>query len=507
MFGTTSSCFGPDASAEDEIKARRGPPRRRRNPRGTPPPTQTTGRPRYHESGVRRELAMLRNDLAALKSRIERASSTSKARVRKQEEDEEVAMEEQPPVLQWKEDLGDWLGTRDEPVLETLESDMLSGVVAGVEDPSLFLLLSTRDTFGIEGSENMDYAQKIRHANMVSVTVTFTTAMLAFLTIILPMVMLANFYKRVAFFDFTIDSVDESRHMVRERHKAFLKITSAVLLAYLLGTSVAVLEEVKVFRFFLLCMEPPKTPKLFENGASQDANLFEKTLQLTKGVGGMIFAKDPLSKPILCVGMLSKIISLLTVFQLTFLIFRVEGSATGMILNSVALQFLLETDRTLVTALKSTRALRQFYATAVLQLRDQAEGIAAQPRLVTAFVEPFTMKFSDICRQSISNQYAERLAKKYPRMLSWLVPKDGGDDDAPCNASVQGLDGLSEDARAKAVNQFRRSCRSEVLHRVIARVIYVYGGVIIFLQVFANFVCSFGVCKPLIEAQGFDDEE
>mmetsp|Transcript_15639 Transcript_15639/g.23548 ORF Transcript_15639/g.23548 Transcript_15639/m.23548 type:complete len:706 (+) Transcript_15639:44-2161(+) len=525
-------------------------------------------------------------------------------------------------TLQWAEDYKRWLENEDdddefeEPSIEKIQQEWLDILIANVEQPSIYLLASTPETFGFNRSQDSalevtkrdvlqnkqekdeDKSKKkkrrgsrrkrkpgfcrrscnrihetLRVTRMHTFIMTTLLLILTYLTIIFPLVMLANFWKRnVNWTDVRVD-IDERRRSDRRVHRFYLKVTSAILLAYLFYTSLTILDEVKVFRFFLLGNLPNCDDRLEEElqpideeaPETNDTNpnsgtiamarrLGKKGVNLVKHFGTHILQRDSLLRPILIIGIISKIASLVCVIQLTYLIFRVSDfQIIELILNSVALQFLQQVDATLGTAIKNTPAMTRYFQKAVNELRAEAQHIVDSPYLVHDIVEPSTYSWSQLIRNTISNEYADRLVRKYPRILYWLpheataTKEISSNIDAPSSSNNQD-DGLpritqnsfpsagapptvekslnpkqqkdrpasiAESTDAASLIFFsesrifrRRICsRSEIVHRVIHNFVIVYGVSLILLQVFGNLFCSWrGICKRLSNQSDNDEE-
>lgn len=169
-------------------------------------------------------------------------------------------------LLQWRNDYREWLTTSDDASsisVEIHERDLLEVVVNSIEEPSLYLLASTPGTFNLRkmlmekdtgDNENAtgtcchcSGGRRLRAVSTHAAVMAALLSLLTFITIILPIAMLANLYKRnIDWSDFTVDGVSETSKLKRQRHKAYLKILSAALLFYLLYTSLNVLQDVKV---------------------------------------------------------------------------------------------------------------------------------------------------------------------------------------------------------------------------------------------------------------------
>lgn len=457
-------------------------------------------------------------------------------------------------VLKWKDDLTDLLGDVDDAAtsIDELEAAFKSSIVSGVDEPSLFALASTKGTLDQNATSHWQRG-KCYTPNSVTVAVFAISVTLTFLTIILPMCLLINFYNNTPIFDFNYP-IDIGRETKKTQHTIYLSFTSAFLLFYLLYTSLSVLDEIRVMRFFLLGVENEAPEHKQEQSVDHAAEgrllarnvtidghndvqtnspvdeeagieiseenkshadglqakgkqALKSSLELGKGIvhlgQNMVFAQSPLSREVLIIGVISKVFSLLAVFQCTFFVFRREPNGVGMILNSVALQFLFDADRTLVNALRSTPSLARWYARAVKKLRDEAQIIVSKPRFLSVMVTPSTYSLSELSRQSLNNRVAEYVAEKFPYMMSWLVLVNGDRQAEPEFLS----DVMDPVKRAQLVLLHRRCCRSEFLHRFIARFVYVYGGTLIALQVVGTSVCSYkNICGKINEAQGFDDD-
>lgn len=456
--------------------------------------------------------------------------------------------------LKWKDDLIDLLGDSDDSStsIEDLEAEFKSSIVSGIDEPSLFVLASTKGTLD-QNASNHWQSGKCYTPNSVTVAVFAISVTLTFLTIILPLCLLLNFYKNTPIFDFNYP-IDIGRESKKTLHTVYLSFTSAFLLFYLLYTSLSVLDEIRVMRFFLIGVEHEASEHKLEESIHQAVELrhqtrnakiddhndvqtgttideeagigkceekknqaglfhakgkqaFKAPLELGKGIvhlgQNMVFKQTTLSREILIVGVISKVFSLLAVFQCTFFVFRREPNGVGMILNSVALQFLFDADRTLVNALRSTPSLARWYARAVKKLRDEAENIVSKPRFLSVMVTPFSYSLPELVRQSLNNRIAEYVAGKFPYMMSWLVLVNGDRSAEP--GFLSGV--MAPEQREQLILLHRRCCRSEFLHRSIARFVYIYGGTLIALQVVGTSVCSYkNICGKINEAQGFDDD-
>lgn len=429
-------------------------------------------------------------------------------------------------VLEWRRDYREWLVEGDDGgvSLDVLERDWMNVVVDSVEEPSLYLLAATP---GILSTDHEDITGRIKKRGCFPRCCTYfglcrtdTTliaalvCLLTFLTIFLPLAMLANLYKRnLDWSDFTVGGVSEGNDFKRKRHRAYLKVLSAALLFYLLYTSLGVLEEVKVFRFFLLGALPAQVAKAHERASMAAAAMtpMEEGVELAhnekrkgqqaRGCGralkrrmqsqkdlwrDLIFLGDNLKRPLLILGMISKVTSLIAMFQLTYLTFRTGFTSTDMIFNSLALQFILDTDRGLTSALRSTLSMRRYVARAVTQLRAEAELIVETPGLVRRIATPATYSFAELVRRSLTSKYARELATKYPRFLSWLAFEESV---GKSSDSLIG-DAVEDPLQWQRDMEFRRCCRSEVGHRLLAKFIFVYGTTICILQIAGNLVCS-----------------
>lgn len=428
-------------------------------------------------------------------------------------------------ALRWRVDESElvWDDENLEVSVEELETELRSGVVLSVEEPSLFVLASTKGTLNFS-SEMLCGKYCCCAPDRTTLAVIAISVMLAFLTIVLPFCLLVNFFSNTPFFDF------EFPHGVKKEwkktlHTLYLSFTAAFLLFYLLYTSLAVLDEVRIMRFYLLGMTDqgadfaiPEENK--EEKAGEDQNDKQGILSSKKFLDGslamsshivkfgqhMILGESPLNREILQIGIVSKIFSLVAVFQLTFFVFRAEPNGVEMILNSVALQFLLDADRSLVSALKHTPILARWYGRAVRKLRKEADHIASKQNYCRAMVAPLTYSYPELIRQSLNNAVATKIARKLPYMMSWVVssPEEERDEET-VPVHLKGIDGAKN--RSDLETLHRRCCRSEWLHRSITRFIYVYGAVLIVLQIIGSTICNASeVCTFMNRAQGFDDD-
>ncbi|KAJ8613649.1 hypothetical protein CTAYLR_003133 [Chrysophaeum taylorii] len=416
--------------------------------------------------GLRSEVETLQSEVDTLRGQLllMRSSSSPKKKKKKTPQQQKLA---------WKEEV------EDDDL--DVEGYLLNAVVTGIDEPSFYLLCSTRTQ-----------ETQLRPQEGTFWIILAVGTLLTFITILLPLAMLANFYERIEFFDFRVPPVTPAARA--DSHKALLKFTSAFLLFFLLYTSLSVLDELLIFRFFLLLPKQDASSSSFQGHLVLDPkSLINDGLNFAKNL--IIATTDPLKRPVLLMGIASKSVSLVTVFQLTFIIFRTEFTPVAMILNSVALQFLLDADKTLVAAMRASPSLKAFYAKAVTSLREEAEKAVDLPRFVSMICEPRTLTSAELVRQSVPVEYAQNLAARFPLALSW-VARDGAAAPAKQEEEAEEEEnGLTEHERFTLIIQKRRCARSELFHRYFNRFIYVYGGTIVFLQIFGSVVCgSTSIC-------------
>mmetsp|Transcript_13574 Transcript_13574/g.44241 ORF Transcript_13574/g.44241 Transcript_13574/m.44241 type:complete len:611 (-) Transcript_13574:133-1965(-) len=493
--------------------------------------------------------------------------------------------QEEKHTLEWQGQYSDWEDEDDERSVAAVEADWMKQLVTAIEEPSIYLLAATPDTFfqqeDDDGQEKKDDKKDERCAGLRSlfrvtrqhtVVMALLVLMITYLTILLPTLLLANFWQRNKSWTDVAVKVEEDKIGERQSHRVFLKFTSAVLLSFVFYTSLFILDEVKVFRFFLLGMLPidlanykkkreshllllQKEAASWEQQQQQDdskgggsskhdggvkddteeteaadapkkknqnqneeededdsdeqrprrrpsTSAWDRRLAqagfLLKSVEDRIFRFDGLLRPILVVGSLSKIVSLVCVLQLTYLIFITGFKPVDLLLNSVALQFILQVDAALVTAMKTSPTMRRYFAKSVKCLRREADLIVQQDGLLRDIVEPTTVDLAHVARHSISNAYAERLTRRYPRFFAWL-PADF--------ATEENVLDTGETISADRVQQRHRCFRSEFLHRIIRRFVLFYGCFLIALQIAGNVVCSFrSVCRAIDNSSDEDHE-
>lgn len=467
--------------------------------------------------------------------RLRAELETLKGKLPVEEDDEEEK------VLHWHATSQD--GTSATSRLERLELEWETGIVDGIEEPSLFLLAACRGTYGLRRMlEDMaeerrserkrrphilgwvdrctGACEKFSEYNSAVTAIVVLVAFLTFLTIVLPATMICNFYWQIGLFDFSIPQVDQSSKRTRQIHRAYIRLTAACLLFFLMYTSLSVLDELKTFRFFLLGMR--------RDASSRSAP--KRFLSISRLFFSHIFAvrhDDKLYKGILVLGIVSKVVSLLCVIQLTYLIFRLFNSPLNMLLNSVALQFILGADRSIVASLRNTPSLRRFYRNASQALRAEAEDVVATPGLLRSIVRVEFMPTDELIFYALSIRSAERLARhiknpaldfrvvfereatcaRLPAILESSTSSSGGAVNAwPNNYSGSSYsnnhDSMSDDY--DRLRRHRRACRSELFHRYFNRFVYLYAACIILAQIAGNIICSFrSVCHDL-QAAGRD---
>lgn len=460
--------------------------------------------------GSEEDLSKVQDEIDGLRDEIRRLrGQRGPAPRRKADEEEEPSTP--PPRLNWQEDFSEILGGDDEGkrTVEDYEGDLINGLVGSVEEPSLYLLVATRDTFGQGGCSKC-----LPKFNSTAMWIATLFATLSFITIVLPLCLLPNVAKRVPFFNFETPGVETADEERGRAHKTFLKFTSAFLLFFLLYTSLSVLDEVKTFRFFLLAdlggkKEEPPPPQ------EKTSIVRHSTSSVGAAALSIFTEKPPLARWLVMLGIISKLVSLFTVFQLTYLIFRIDFTPASMILNSVALQFILDADRVLVNALKNQPSLRRFYARAVEQLRQRAdEVVLGDPDTVRAICEPMMLGVAELVTISLSNDALDAMTQTVKKTASSVTTAAAATTARKSTLSSSSLDAGGEDDEEAAerksdeeeeeevdynrLNKERCCARSELLHRSITTFVYFYGGVMVAFQVIGSIVCgSTDVCRIL----------
>lgn len=344
---------------------------------------------------IQEELRRLRKRTAPAKSADEK------------EEDENEGDEEEPRRLNWKEDFNDLVWDDDDDTNKTvkeLRADLINGLVNSVEEPSLYLLVSTRQTFGSGG-----YRQCPR-VNFTAVWVGILYAALLFISIVLPFCLLPIIARQVPFFSFESD-LDGGSDVRSKIHRGFLRFSATFLLFYLFYTALSILDEVRAFRFFLLADLASKRPASFSDPWNHP--LIPKE-------------KHPLSRRHLKFAIAFKLVSLFAVFAVTYLIYRTDFTPTSIVLNSVALQFILAIDKSIVASMKNQPALRRFYARAVEQLRERADEVVLEnPDTVRAICEPMLLGTPELFRISANTDSLDDAAGKVKEAAQNAVDDDG----------------------------------------------------------------------------------
>lgn len=411
-------------------------------------------------------------------------------------------------MLQWRESYKRWLRGASDSSLEQMDAEKqaehyVEAMVEGVDNPSLYLLASAPCTFDIfsilhagDGAawsslswwRRMRLVKKsFRHA-IPTLVMALLVFVLTFLTIVIPVSVLVNFMTRdIPFLRFKIE-VDQHSEDSRTRHRGFLKIVSFFLMFLLVFTSLTFLDDVGVFAFYILgdlqlqvVKEEGDRFRWVEDDqetktTSSLRRIFKSARKMVANVA--LFGNDSTWKSILYLGIFSKFVSVITVFQLTYLVFRLDFKAISMILNSVALKFLLESDRMLVAALKRTSSpiMRRYFATAVSQLRDEAEVTVATPGLVVAMVQPRMLPFCTLLHESLDYKAQQRCTNCFPKTA----------------ARVFGANNQSEPEDAvewEKLAQRRKCCQAELFRRVVTRVVVFFGYGLVLFQILGTFIC------------------